>query len=83
MTRLTPHQQHRANILAALADGEWHDDPAQRTPSAARNYAWRVNTGRSAFPPGVEARTRGGVVQLRLHTGNPDLGTTDDDWSAA
>lgn len=82
MTRLTPHQQHRANLLAALADGEWHDDPADRTPSAARNYAWRVNTGRSAFPPGVEARTRGGVVQLRLHTGNPDLDTTDNDWSA-
>lgn len=83
MTRLTPHQQHRANILAALADGEWHDDPAQRTPSSARNYAWRVNTGRSAFPPGVEARTRGGVVQLRLHTGNPDLGAPDNDWETA
>lgn len=83
MTRLTPHQQHRANILAALADGEWHDDPSQRTPSAARNYAWRVNTGRSAFPSGVEARTRGGVVQLRIHTGNPDLDTPDDDWGAA
>lgn len=83
MTRLTPHQQHRANLLAALADGEWHDDQAQRTPSAARNYAWRVNTGRSAFPPGVEARTRGGVVQLRLNTGNPDLGTPDNDWGAA
>lgn len=83
MTRLTPHQQHRANLLAALTDGEWHDDPAQRTPSAARNYAWRVNTGRSAFPPGVEARTRGGVVQLRIHTGNPDLGTPDDDLGAA
>ena len=83
MTRLTPHQQHRANLLAALKDGEWHDDPAQRTPSAARNYAWRVNTGRSAFPPVVEARTRGGVVQLRLHTGNPDLDTPDNDWEAA
>ena len=52
MTRLTPHQQHRANLLAALTDGEWHDDPSQRTPSAARNYAWRVNTGRSAFQIG-------------------------------
>ena len=83
MTRLTPHQQHRANLLAALADGEWHDDPAQRTPSAARNYAWRVNTGRSAFPPGVEARTRGGVVQLRLHTSNQDLDTPDNEWRSA
>lgn len=82
MTRLTPTQQHRANILAALQDGEWHDDPTQRTPSAARNYAWRVNTGRSAYPPTVQARTRGGVVQLRKTTGNEYLDTPDDDWGA-